>query len=602
MVKNMKTHQDNLLSENEFNILYLLRNIGNNHPINLRFISKETKISLGTVSSIIKELKEKKLIDNDTCITAQGLESLIPYKVDNAIIMAAGTSSRFVPLSYDQPKALLSVKGEILIEREIRQLKEAGINNIIVVLGYKKEMLFYLEDKYNVRLIINPYYLEKNNIETLWLAKDYLRNSYICCSDQYFTNNPFKDHVFTSYYDCNQTLVKKKGFFITKGSHNSITKATRTIKTGWYFCGEAYWNREFSLSFIKLIEEHNERGDYDSNYWEKLYSDNISKLPKLHAKTDLINNVHEFNSLDELREFDQNYVEKTDSKILNNISMYFHCQQSDITDFKTIKKGLTNTSFSFLINGVRYVYRHPGEGANEIVNRYHEESCLKIAKEHNIDPSFITMDANEGWKISKFIFDFHEPDYHNPQDCTKVLNMLRHLHSLNIKVDWEFKPWEESLELEKEIEKLSPIRMAGFQELKNNISLIYNNIKKDNIKKCFCHCDTYSPNWMLEKDKTYLIDWEYGGMSDPGVDVGYFMIDGEYTIKQAKEFIEEYCLDSFNDKMFYHYLGWAAIVSYYWFVWALFKESRGVVMGEALHRWYKMSRKYSNYLLSDTSK
>ena len=40
------------------------------------------------------------------------------YKVDNAIIMAAGTASRFAPLSYEKPKALIEVKGEILIERD----------------------------------------------------------------------------------------------------------------------------------------------------------------------------------------------------------------------------------------------------------------------------------------------------------------------------------------------------------------------------------------------------------------------------------------------------------------------------------------------------
>ena len=37
------------------------------------------------------------------------------YKVDNAVIMAAGTSSRFAPLSYEYPKALIRVKGEVLI-------------------------------------------------------------------------------------------------------------------------------------------------------------------------------------------------------------------------------------------------------------------------------------------------------------------------------------------------------------------------------------------------------------------------------------------------------------------------------------------------------
>jgi CTP:phosphocholine cytidylyltransferase-like protein len=57
------------------------------------------------------------------------------YKVDNAVIMAAGTSSRFAPLSYERPKALIEVRGEVLIERQIKQLREAGIDDIIVVIA-----------------------------------------------------------------------------------------------------------------------------------------------------------------------------------------------------------------------------------------------------------------------------------------------------------------------------------------------------------------------------------------------------------------------------------------------------------------------------------
>lgn len=40
--------------------------------------------------------------------------------------MAAGTSSRFAPLSYETHKSLLTVRGEVLIERQIRQIKDAA--------------------------------------------------------------------------------------------------------------------------------------------------------------------------------------------------------------------------------------------------------------------------------------------------------------------------------------------------------------------------------------------------------------------------------------------------------------------------------------------
>ena len=83
-------------------------------------------------------------------------------KVNNAIIMAAVTASRFAPLSFEKHKALIEVKGEILIERQIRQLQEAGIKEIIVVTGYMAEQFEYLKKKYGVVLVYNPDYL------TLW--------------------------------------------------------------------------------------------------------------------------------------------------------------------------------------------------------------------------------------------------------------------------------------------------------------------------------------------------------------------------------------------------------------------------------------------------
>ena len=71
-------------------------------------------------------------------------------KADNAVIMAAGTASRFAPLSYERPKALLEVRGEVLIERQIRQLRDAGIDDVIIVTGYMKDRFGYLKDLYGV--------------------------------------------------------------------------------------------------------------------------------------------------------------------------------------------------------------------------------------------------------------------------------------------------------------------------------------------------------------------------------------------------------------------------------------------------------------------
>ena len=147
-----------------------------------RHIATVTGLSLGTVNTAYRALVDAGLADSFS-VTPAGFEALSPYKVDNAIIMAAGLSSRFAPLSYEKPKGVLTVRGEVLIERQIRQLQEAGITDITVVVGYMKEAFFYLEDKFGVTIRVNAEYSVRNNNSTLMLVREKLGNTYVCSSD-----------------------------------------------------------------------------------------------------------------------------------------------------------------------------------------------------------------------------------------------------------------------------------------------------------------------------------------------------------------------------------------------------------------------------------
>lgn len=109
-----------------------------------RLIASGTGLSLGSINTTLKGLVSSGFVAANQ-LTAAGTEALAPYKVDNAIIMAAGLSSRLAPISYEKPKGLLKARGEVLIERQIKQLQDAGITDITVVIGYKKEQFFYLE-------------------------------------------------------------------------------------------------------------------------------------------------------------------------------------------------------------------------------------------------------------------------------------------------------------------------------------------------------------------------------------------------------------------------------------------------------------------------
>ncbi len=580
------------MTKNEFNLLYTIKNNGIS---SYRSLSELSGLSLGYVSKAVKNFSELGYVD-DSGITEMGVEALAPYKVKNAVIMAAGMSSRFVPLSLEKPKGLLVVKNEVLIERQIEQLREAGIQEIIVVLGYKKEAFFYLQEKYGVKLIINPEFNVKNNIETLYLAQKHIGNTYICSSDDYFEENVFADYVYQSYYAAIHVNEKSNEWYMIPDAKGNVAQVKKSGVEGSVMLGHVYWNAEFADEFIKLTNIHHDLGDYDANLWEDLFADNIKKLPPMEIKEYPDDVIFEFDSLEELRKFDTYYVKNTHSKIMKNICKVLKCEECDILQFKAIKEGLTNSSFSFEVLGKKYVYRHPGDGTEEIISRQHEKKALELAKSMGVDPTYIYMDSEEGWKISAYVEGIRVPDYSSFEDSKRVISVIRKLHDMNLSVDWGFYPWEEALKIEELLRAGNGIMVKDFDELKAKVEKCYKATIGDGVEERFCHCDTYCPNWMLTENETILIDWEYAGNADPGCDLGAYIMDAMYDVDESTRFIKEYCGDEYNDTLLFHHLAYVAIVSYYWFVWALYREACGAVMGESLHNWYVMAVRYANYL------
>ena len=539
----------------------------------------------------------------DNKLTSKALNALQPYKVNNAVILAAGASTRFIPLSLEQPKGLYEVRNEKLIERQICQLKQAGINDITLVLGYKKEMFYYLEDKYQVKFIINDSFNIKNNIESLRLAQSIISNTYICVSDDYFMENPFNQFEYRCFFSGSSTSEKTDEMYAITDSNNRITRLEKGLDGGRILLGHCFFDKQFSQKFFEIVNSVTNNGKYDKAFWEWLVKDYLNSFDNIYFKEFSPNTIFEFDYFDDLRKFDTNYLGYSHSDIMRNIKLIFRCDEEDIINFRNVSKGLTNKSFVFEINGIEYIYRHPGDGTESIVNRKNEKKSLVLAKQFGIDPTYIYLDVNEGWKISQFIADFREPDYNSFNDSKLIIKTLRKLHNLPITVDYGLDPIKDSIEIEKLLKQKDPNCFKPYQQLKENILKLYSLTENDGIEKCFCHGDTYQPNWMILPDNSViLIGWEYSGVSDPGIDIGYYIVDGQYNFQQAEQFIKEYLQQDYNPTTRLHYLCYISIIAYYWFVWALYRESCGASMPDALQCWLNEAIIYSDYVLDNLDK
>jgi L-glutamine-phosphate cytidylyltransferase len=95
-----------------------------------------------------------------------------------AIILAAGRGSRLKDVSGDMPKCLVPMGAETLLDRQIRSLKQVGLTDIIVVTGYRSELV-HRACWPEGRCVENLRHAETNSLYSLWLARDELRNGFV---------------------------------------------------------------------------------------------------------------------------------------------------------------------------------------------------------------------------------------------------------------------------------------------------------------------------------------------------------------------------------------------------------------------------------------
>jgi len=87
-----------------------------------------------------------------------------------AIILAAGEGTRLRPYTLDRPKCLVEIDGISLLDRQLAVLRSRGLDDILLLGGYRAEMLYGK----GARVRINPQYSETNMVSTLFCAEDEL--------------------------------------------------------------------------------------------------------------------------------------------------------------------------------------------------------------------------------------------------------------------------------------------------------------------------------------------------------------------------------------------------------------------------------------------
>ena len=258
--------------------LLICRTIFEHPATTQRSIAAILDSSLGTANRLLHECIESGYLTADASgyqLTDEGHSFLNKYKVDNAVILAAGFGSRFVPLTFETPKGLLEVFHERMIERQIKQLHEAGVHDITIVVGYLKEKFEYLIDKYGVKLLYNPEYRSKNSLSSLYHVRHLLKNTYILSSDNWLRKNMYHAYEPGAWYSAPYSEGETAEWSMAADKKGRVHHITVGGSNTHYMYGPMYLDKALSEQMVSYLEEYFRRPGTDNFYRDQFVMDHV---------------------------------------------------------------------------------------------------------------------------------------------------------------------------------------------------------------------------------------------------------------------------------------------------------------------------------------
>ena len=161
------------------------------------------------------------------------------------VILAAGMAKRLRPLTDTKPKCLLKVGERTLLERTIEAMRQAGIQEFLVVTGYRGEMIREFLEDYSSRsssirtsssftFLDNTDYEHNNNIYSLWMACQKVRGCDFLLMDSDILCDPAAvvriAQEQTSALAVNRHELGEEEMKVVVDAHNRITEISKTCR------------------------------------------------------------------------------------------------------------------------------------------------------------------------------------------------------------------------------------------------------------------------------------------------------------------------------------------------------------------------------------
>ena len=207
-------------------------------------------------------------------------------RITTALLLAAGTGSRLMPLTEDAPKCLTMINEISMLERLVESLKQQGFKRLVVVTGHlKRSIEVFLGSRSGdmvIEYVHSPLYKTTNNIYSLWMARKIIDEPFVLFeSDLIFDTSLLDEMIYPDRIAVAGIADWMNGTTVITNSNHTVLKfKTNTVSTFDEVTFKTVNIYSFSLlswrNILKRLETHIAQGRVNG-YYETVFAELVDE-------------------------------------------------------------------------------------------------------------------------------------------------------------------------------------------------------------------------------------------------------------------------------------------------------------------------------------
>jgi thiamine kinase-like enzyme len=259
--------------------------------------------------------------------------------------------------------------------------------------------------------------------------------------------------------------------------------------------------------------------------------------------------------------------------------------------------GMSNTSFSFLLEGWAYVVRLPGPGAEHLIDRDNEWAAYRALAGSGLTDEIVAIDQH-GRRVTVFYEGARTADPASQADLAVAMGLARRLHESRVPLRHRFDFERQVRRYERICRATGPAPYPDLERQRLRTVELLDLRRRLGVEEVFSHCDLACDNVLILADgSARLIDWEYSALADPIMDVAMYCIYSFMERDQIDSALGQYLGRQPRAGELARLYLYVALEGYLWALWAHHKARCGQSLGDYGRRTYQYAPEYYGILM-----